>query len=87
MIFYNKKNIEKWAFWQKKGMLLYCVINAGIVTVITVSLNLILKISLHSTASLWSSIAGVALGTFIGWSFFSIALWYENQRKYKAQIQ
>ena len=84
MIVYGKKNIRKWSFWRKKNMLFYCfasgLLYGSFIFMGTFLTRLILG---GEIADIIDKTLGAAIVGFIGGTFLSIALWYENERRYK----
>ena len=82
MIIY-KKNIEKWKFWRKKSKLTFCLVSgffyATLVFLGGIPIRLLLG---KSDAIIENSFYG-AIGALIPAIFLSIAIWYENEKRYK----
>lgn len=83
MIIYSRKNIYRWKYWRAKRKFTFCVLSGALYTVIATSFSLLIKLIFNTTVELLSSLLGIALASFIAMSFLSLALWYENERRYK----
>ncbi|MDD2997097.1 MAG: hypothetical protein PHP99_12935 [Paludibacter sp.] len=82
MIIYGKKNIHKWKYWQTKSKIVFCLVSGLVYTGFVFVGNLIIKPLFGHSDELILNSAYIAIGTFIPASFLSIALWYENERRY-----
>jgi hypothetical protein len=82
MIIYGKKNIHKWKYWQTKSKIVFCLVSGLVYTGFVFVGNLIIKPLFGHSDELILNSAYIAIGTFIPAAFLSIALWYENERRY-----
>ena len=82
MIIYGKKNIHKWKYWQTKSKIVFCLVSGLVYAGFMFIGNLIIKPLFGHSDELILNSAYIAIGTFIPASFLSIALWYENERRY-----
>ncbi len=83
MIIFSKKNIHRWKYWRSKSKFTFCLISGAFYTLLISAGHVLIKFLLGNTEELLASLLGIALGTFVSASFLSIALWYENERRYK----
>lgn len=82
MIIYSKKNIQKWEYWQTKTKFVFCLVSGLVYTGFIFIGNLIIKPLFGHYDDLLLNSVFLSIGTFVPASFMSIALWYENERRY-----
>lgn len=83
MIIYSKKNIHKWSRWQKRSKITFCLASGATYSLFMFTGLLLFKLIMGHTNNLWESLGSITLGAFIASTFMSIALWYENERRFK----
>ena len=83
MIIFSEKRIHYWSKWRTKNKLLFCLTSGFVYSFVSFILNLILRPILGHTESIFETSFYISLGSFIAASFLSIALWFENERRYK----
>lgn len=88
MIIYSKKNILKWSFWRNKSKLTFCLASGLFYTALMFVGNIIFRLvfSLGESMldqSVFEVSFYIAIGMFLPATFLSIALWYENERRFK----
>ena len=82
MIIYGKKNIHKWKYWQTKSKFVFCLVSGLVYAGFMFIGNLIIKpLFGHFDEYILNSFI-FASTAFFPASFLSIALWYENERRY-----
>lgn len=82
MIIYNK-NIQKWAFWRKKSKFTFCIASGLFYAILVFVGNIVFRYFFGNSENIIENSLSVAIGGFIAVSFLSIALWFENERRYK----
>lgn len=83
MIILSKKSIHRWSYWRTKSKLFFCLSSGTLYAVLAFIVSLIVRVITGFDDSSLEASLGIALGSFLGGSFMSIALWYENERRYK----
>ena len=83
MIIFSEKRIHYWSKWRTKNKLLFCLTSGFIYSFFAFILNLIVRPILGHTENIVETSFYISLCIFIAASFLSIALWYENERRYK----
>jgi|GEM_PF-1704182 len=87
MIIYGNDNIYKWAWWQKKSKLLFCI-SSGLIFALGVTvLTLFLKLLREGGMDVTTSCLAVFGGSFVAGALFSIILWYQNDDRYREYIK
>jgi len=82
MWIYRNKNLQNWKYWHHRK-LFFCFLSGVVYAFIAAGISFITRYTFFRTDTLWDAVAGVGGGAFIGGCFFSLAIWYENERKYK----
>jgi high-affinity Fe2+/Pb2+ permease len=84
MILYSRKNIQKWRKWRKKSKIYYCLASGFLfAVVIFIGMTAIRLITESNYLKAIREAGEYSIILFVFASFFSIALWHENERKYK----
>ena len=83
MIIFSEKRIHYWSKCRTKNKLLFCLTSGFIYSFFAFILNLIVRPILGHTENIVETSFYISLCIFIAASFLSIALWYENERRYK----
>lgn len=81
MIILHKKNIHRWAYWREKSKILFCIASGLVYTSVSFLGALSSNLLAHREDAVQTSLT-VALVVFVVSGFLSIALWYENERRY-----
>ncbi|HRZ98385.1 MAG TPA: hypothetical protein P5084_12585 [Paludibacter sp.] len=83
MIVFGQKSIHHWEFWRQKSKLFFCIASGLFYTLCTFLMNLVIRSILGHRDDLMETSFLISIGAFFAGAFFSIALWYENERRYK----
>ena len=86
MIVFGQKTIHHWEFWRRKSKLFFCFASGLFYTLCMFLMNLLIRPMLGQGDQLLESSLLVSFCSFIPVAFLSIALWYENERRYKKWI-
>jgi hypothetical protein len=88
MIIYTKKNIHKWSSWRNKSKFLFCLTSGFLYSSFSFIALLLTKWIFDWTrGGIVESSAAIAIGAFPMVTFLSIALWYENERRYQEWLK
>jgi drug/metabolite transporter (DMT)-like permease len=87
MIIFGKKTIHYWKFWRTKSKLLFCLTSGIVYSVFSFVFTVITKEIIGKSENIIETSLYVALGAFVAASFMSIALWYENEKRFKLWIE
>ncbi|MBE9467856.1 MAG: hypothetical protein IMY72_05975 [Bacteroidetes bacterium] len=88
MILYRLKNIQKWSFWRKKNKFVFCLASGLLYGTVMFLGAFVFRLILgDGIAQIIDKTLGVVIGSFIAGTFLSIALWYENERRYKKWLK
>ncbi len=85
MIIFTEKSIHKWVFWRKKGKFVFCLSSGFLFSIFYSIAILTTKWALGREDFIYSALQN-AFFMFFPMSFLSIALWYENERRYKKYL-
>lgn len=83
MVVFGKKTIHYWNFWRTKNKLYFCLASGALYSVLMFIGNLMIRAILGLSENLLATSFYIALGSFIAGSFLSLAVWYENERRFK----
>ena len=83
MIIFSEKRIHYWSKWRTKNKFLFCLTSGLLYSFFVFIGNVIIKTILGHYENLFEISFYLALGSLIAGSFLSIALWYENERRFK----
>jgi len=83
MIVFGKKTIHFWKFWRTKSKLFFCLTSGAVYSVFSLVVTVIIKAIMGKSETIIETSLCVALGAFIAGTFMSIALWYENERRFR----
>jgi len=83
MIIFSEKKIHYWSKWRTKNKFLFCLTSGFVYSFFIFILNLIIRPILGHTENLVEESFYISLCSLIPASFLSIALWYENERRFK----
>lgn len=83
MIIFSEKKIHYWSKWRTKNKFLFCLTSGFIYSFLVFIGNLIIRPILGHYENLVETSFFVSLCSLIPASFLSIALWYENERRFK----
>lgn len=83
MIIFSEKRIHYWSKWRTKNKLLFCLTSGFVYSFFVFILNLIIRPILGHSENIVETSFYISLGSIIPASFLSIALWYENERRFK----
>lgn len=83
MIIFSEKKIHYWSKWRTKNKFLFCLTSGFIYSLFVFILNLLIRPILGHSENIVETSFYISIGSFIAVSFLSIALWYENERRFK----
>lgn len=83
MIIFSQKSIHRWSYWRTKSKLFFCFSSGALYAILSFSFRMLLEIITGFDENSLDVCMGIALGSFIGSSFLSIAFWYENERRFR----
>ncbi|MGL4228342.1 MAG: hypothetical protein ACRCR3_06850 [Tannerellaceae bacterium] len=86
MIVLNDKRISKWPFWREKGMLIYCLASGVLMLLYMAVGYFVIQSLLFHKYEWWGIVTAGCSGMLCG-SFFGIAYWYDNERRYKLWLE
>jgi len=83
MLILGKKHIHRWKRWRKWNKALFCIVSGFLYALPMFPTSLLFRYLTGKTENMLEGSLSVALGAFVAATFFSIALWYENERRFK----
>jgi len=83
MIIFSEKKIHYWSKWRTKNKFLFCLTSGLVYSFFVFVGNLIIKSVLGHNENLFETSFYISICSLIPSSFLSIALWYENERRFK----
>lgn len=83
MIIFSKSHIRYWSKWRTKNKFLFCIASGAVYTLFVFIGNIIIRPILGHHEHLIGTSFFISICSFIPGAFLSIALWYENERRFK----
>lgn len=81
MFLITARNYNKWTKWRQRK-LLFCLLSGFMYGVVSVFFNVVYRLLFNPVVIIETSLA-VSAGSFLGGCFFSLAIWFENERRFK----
>lgn len=83
MLILGKKHIHQWKSLQKWNKAIFCLVSGGVYAIPMFPASLLFRHLIGKTENMIEGSFSIAPGAFLAASFFSIAFWFENERRFK----